>query len=130
MLKYEFYQNNIRVLGVVAILVSLGAWALDWYEVVYACPFCRVQRTVIGLLGFIMVLGWSHFIIKYFASVVGFFGAGVAMSQHFRGWVKIHKDEFTWFDPIYFDAFILSFLAMFVIIAQVWIICLRRKHGP
>ncbi|HUH37345.1 MAG TPA: hypothetical protein VL027_05300 [Spongiibacteraceae bacterium] len=129
MLRYEFYQENIRALGVVAIIVSIGAWSLDWFDVVYACPFCRVQRTVIGLLGFVMVTGTDNFIIKYFSTVFGFFGAGVAMNQHFRGWVNIHKGEFSWYEPIYLDAFILSFLALFIIIAQVWIICLRNNKS-
>ena len=87
MFHYDFYQQNIRILGVIAILVSLGAWAMDWLDVVYACPFCQVQRTVIGLLGVLMLLASSHFIVKYVASVIGFFGTGVAMMQHFRGWV-------------------------------------------
>jgi disulfide bond formation protein DsbB len=126
---FEFYQKHIRLLGVIAIVVCMGAWAVDWLEVVYPCPFCRVQRTIIGVLGAFMILGSSHFILKYFASVFAFFGAGVAMSQHFRGWVKIHKGEFAWYDPIYYDAFILSFLALFIIIAQAWIICLRRTQN-
>ena len=129
MFRYEFYQENIRVLGIIAIIVSIGAWSLDWFEIVYKCPFCRVQRTVIGLLGAVMVTGSSHFIIKYISTVVGFFGAGVAMNQHFRGWLEVHKGEFTWHDPIYLDAFILSFLALFIIIAEVWIICLRKKSS-
>lgn len=129
MFRYEFYQENIRALGIIAIIVSLGAWSLDWFEIVYKCPFCRVQRTVIGLLGVVMVTGTSHFIIKYFATVLGFFGAGVAVTQHFRGWVNVHKGEFVWRDPIYLDSFILSFLALCIIIAQVWIICLRTKSN-
>lgn len=128
MFKYEFYQENIRLLGIIAIIVSIGAWSLDWFEIVYKCPYCRAQRTVIGLLGLIMVTGSSHFITKYFSTVLGFFGAGVAMNQHFGGWLKVHKGEFSWHDPIYLDSFILSFLALCIIIAQVWIICLRKKN--
>ncbi len=130
MFNYAFYQKNIRALGGIAILVSIGAWALDWFDVVYACPFCQVQRTVIGLLGAFMLLGSSHFLVKYFASVIGFFGAGIAMMQHFRGWVKIHKGEFTWYEPIYLDAFLLSFFALLIIIAQVWLLCLRNVKEP
>ena len=129
MLRIEFYLNNIRALGIVAIIVSLGAWSLDWFELVYKCPYCRAQRTVIGLLGLIMLTGGRHFLLKYFASVIGFFGAGVAMNQHFRGWLKVNSGEFSWYDPIYLDSFILSFLALFIIIAQVWIICLSKNRG-
>lgn len=128
MFKYEFYQENIRVLGIIAIVVGIGAWSLDWLDIVYLCPFCRVQRTVIALLGVVMVTGSSHFIVKYISSVFAFFGAGVAMNQHFRGWVRVHSGEFEWYAPIYLDSFILSFLAMFIIIAQAWIICLRKRR--
>lgn len=127
MFNYEFYQENIRVLGVIAIVVGMGAWALDWLDIVYLCPYCRVQRTVIVLLGLVMVTGSSHFIVKYISSVIAFFGAGVAMNQHFRGWVRVNSGEFEWYSPIFLDSFILSFLAMFIIIAQAWIICLRKS---
>ena len=126
MFRYEFYQKNIRALGIIAIIVALGAWSLDWFEVVYKCPFCRVQRTVIGLLGVVMLTGSTHFIIKYFSTVFGFFGLAVAASQHFRGWVNVHKGEFEWHSPLYLDAFLLSFLAICIIVAQLWIICLRK----
>lgn len=127
MLQLDFYLKNIRILGCVAILVSLGAWAVDIYEYTYKCPYCRAQRTVIGLLGLIMLTGSGHFLFKYIASVLAFFGAGVAMMQHFNGWKKIHGGEFSFHDPIYFDSFILSFLALFIIGAQVWIIALNKK---
>ncbi|CRD45702.1 exported hypothetical protein [Stenotrophomonas thermophila] len=34
-----------------AVLVSLLAWAVEWSGMAYVCPYCRVQRTVIGVLG-------------------------------------------------------------------------------
>lgn len=129
MLNLDFYLKNIRILGVIAILVCLGAWAVDIFGVTYKCPFCRAQRTVIGLLGLIMVMGSSHFILKYIASVLAYFGSGVAMMQHFNGWRKIHGGEFSFHDPIYFDSFILSFLALFIIGAQVWIIILNKRSA-
>ena len=129
MFDYEFYQRNIRILGIIALVVGIGAWSLDWFELVYKCPYCRVQRTVIALLGIVMMTGSSDFITKYFVSVIGFFGAGVAMTQHFRGYLRMFKGEFEFHDPIYFDAFILSFFALFIIVAEVWIICLR-KNSP
>lgn len=126
MFQYQFYQQHIRALGIVAIVVSLGAWSLDWFDVVYKCPYCRVQRSVIGLLGLVMLSGTSHFIVKYFSTVVGFFGLSVASTQHFRGWLRVHKGEFEWYSPFYLDSFLLSFLAICIIVAQVWIVCLRK----
>lgn len=129
MLNLDFYLKNIRILGIIAIIVCAGAWATDLYELTYKCPYCRAQRTVIGILGLIMLIGSSHFILKYIASVFGFFGAGIAMMQHFNGWKRIHGGKFEFHDPIYFDSFILSFLALFIIGAQVWIIALNKRSS-
>ena len=50
------YTNNIRTIGFIAIVICLGAWALEWAGAVYICPYCRVQRTVIGILGLLLIL--------------------------------------------------------------------------
>ena len=52
---------------------------MEFTGTVYVCPYCRVQRTVILLLGLIMLLPFSrHWITQYLASVIGFMGAVVA----------------------------------------------------
>ena len=66
---------------------------MEFAGTVYICPYCRVQRTVILLLGVIMVLPFSkHWISSYLASVMGFMGAVVAVNQNFlKGRVRLKR---------------------------------------
>ena len=96
---------------------------MEFAGTVYICPYCRVQRTVIALLGFIMILPFArHWILQYLASVIGFLGAVVAVNQNFMGWVKISKGEFAFNEQLYIDPFLLSSGALFIIIGQLWLI--------
>ena len=103
---------------------------MEFAGAVYICPYCRVQRTVIALLGLIMVLPSPiarHWILQYLASVIGFLGAVVAANQNFMGWAKMSKGEFAFNEQLYIDPFLLSSGALFIIIGQLWLI-LRRNQ--
>lgn len=119
--------RNIRLLGVLAVLISLATWTMEWSGVVEPCPYCEVQRTVIGLLGVLMLLpirgSWT---LLYIASLLGALGAVTAATQHFNGWSAIAKGEFKGFLPIYANGFLLSGAALAIIVAQ-WMI-LRAIH--
>ena len=122
-LEVAFWQRHQRVLGFIAIIIGAGAWGMEFAGTVYICPYCRVQRTVILLLGVIMVLPFSkHWISRYVASVMGFMGAVVAVDQNFMGWVKISKGEFAFNEQLYIDPFLLSAGSLFIIIGQLWLI--------
>ena len=122
-LELAFWQRHQRVLGIIAIIIGAGAWGMEFVGTVYICPYCRVQRTVILLLGVIMVLPFSkHWISRYVASVMGFMGAVVAVNQNFMGWVKISKGEFAFNEQLYIDPFLLSAGSLFIIIGQLWLI--------
>lgn len=122
-LDLSVWQGRVRLLGTMAILIGGGAWMMEFAGAVYICPYCRVQRTVIMLLGLLMVLPFAHFwISQYLASVIGFMGAVVAVNQNFMGWMKISKGEFTFADPLYIDPFLLSAGSLFIIIGQLWLI--------
>lgn len=109
-------HRYIRVFAVLAILVSLATWAVDLAGVVYKCPFCRAQRTVIGLLGLLMLLpDLRHWLVRWPAAALGFFGLVVASQQHFAGWRKIHAGEFKFASQIAIDPFLLSGAAIFII---------------
>lgn len=124
----SFYVKRIHILGAFFLFVSLLAWSVDWAGVVYACPYCRLQRTVIGILGFLMIFKGLHNIFTiYVASVLGFMGAHVAAAQNFMGWLKINKGVFEFKDAIYLDPFLLSGAALFVITAQVWLLILSLR---
>ncbi|MBA4694029.1 MAG: disulfide bond formation protein B [Congregibacter sp.] len=122
-LELAFWQRHQRMLGIIAIIIGAGAWGMEFAGTVYICPYCRVQRTVILLLGVIMVLPFSkHWITRYLSSVMGFMGAVVAVNQNFMGWVKISKGEFVFNEQLYIDPFLLSAGSLFIIIGQLWLI--------
>ena len=111
------------MLGLITIAIGAGAWGMEFAGTVYICPYCRVQRTVILLLGLLMIIPFSHYwITKYIASIIGFMGAVVAVNQNFMGWVKISKGEFAFNAQLYVDPFLLSGGALFIIIGQLWLI--------
>jgi len=128
--ELDFYLDNIRILGVIAIIVGMGAWVMDWMDWVYVCPFCRAQRTVIAILGVFMLLpNTKHFIIKYITCILGFYGLHVASAQHFRGWVSIQRGDRGFLSENWWiDSWILSFFAISIIVAQVWMIFLNRNN--
>jgi disulfide bond formation protein DsbB len=122
-LEIAFWQRHQRVLGLIAIVIGAGAWGMEFAGTVYICPYCRVQRTVILLLGLMMILPFSHhWMTRYVASVIGFMGAVVAGNQNFMGWVKISKGEFVFNEQLYIDPFLLSAGSLFIIIGQLWLI--------
>ena len=63
-----------------------------------------------------------HWISQYFASVIGFMGAVVAVNQNFMGWVKISKGEFAFNENLFIDPFLLSTGSLFIILGQLWLI--------
>jgi len=127
-LDLQFWQRNQFALGSLAIVIGAGAWGMEFAGTVYICPYCRVQRTVILILGIMMILPFSHhWVIKYFASVIGFLGAVVAVNQNFMGWVKISKGEFAFNEQLYIDPFLLSGGSLFIIIGQLWLLLSKRE---
>jgi len=123
LLDLHFWYRQQRVLGVISIVIGLGAWGMEFAGAVYVCPYCRVQRTVILLLGCVMLLpSPRHWIAKYVASVVGFLGAVVAVNQNFMGWAKISKGEFAFNENLFIDPFVLSTGSLFIILGQLWLI--------
>jgi len=129
-LDLQFWQRNQFALGLVAILIGAVAWGMEFSGTVYICPYCRVQRTVILLLGIMMILPFSHhWVMKYFASVIGFLGAVVAVNQNFMGWVKISKGEFAFNEQLYIDPFLLSSGSLFIIIGQLWLIVMAKGES-
>lgn len=126
--ELQFWQRNQFALGLLAIVIGAGAWGMEFAGTVYICPYCRVQRTVILLLGIMMILPFAHhWVMKYFASVIGFLGAVVAVNQNFMGWVKISKGEFAFNEQLYIDPFLLSSGSLFIIIGQLWLLLSKRE---
>lgn len=122
-LDLEFWKKNIRAVGAVAIFLGAGAWALELFGAVYVCPYCRVQRTVILLLGIIMLLPFArHWIARYVSLAIGWLALVVAADQNFMSWKKISAGEFEWGEHWYIHSFLLSSAAIFILIAQLYLI--------
>jgi hypothetical protein len=121
-----------RVLvGLAAIALSAATWGVDLAEIVYQCPYCRVQRSVIGLLGLILLLPWyGHWLARYVAAVLAVFGLQVAGAQHFMGWAKISGGKFEWGEMWYINPWMLSGFALFIITALVLLIWRGARAEP
>jgi len=125
----ESYFKHSKLLALMAIALSILAWISELSGIVYVCPYCRVQRTVIGLLGLILLLPIAcHWLSKYSALVLGFFGAVVAANQHFMGWKKISAGTFSFNQNILVDPFLLSGLALIAITGLTYIILYKDRQ--
>ncbi|WP_448554476.1 hypothetical protein [Thalassotalea montiporae] len=123
LLDLDFYIKYRAWLGLFAVLVSILAWSAELSGLVYVCPYCRVQRTVIGLLGLVLLSPLpKHWLGQFVAAVIGFFGAVVAANQHFMSWKKISAGTFSFKENLAVDPFILSCLAMTFILFQLLIV--------
>lgn len=112
----EWLYANKRIVGALAVLISVFTWTIELMGMVYVCPFCRTQRTVIGLLGLAYLApNPGHWMVRYVATVVGAFGFVVGAMQHFRGWQRIMAGEFEWGEQWYVNSWPLSGAAMFII---------------
>ncbi|HRP71801.1 MAG TPA: hypothetical protein PK743_04075 [Luteimonas sp.] len=116
-------HRHIRLIAAFAILASLATWTVDIAGLVYNCPFCRAQRTVIGLLGLLMLLpDLRHWLLRWLAAVLASLGLVVAGTQHFAGWRRINAGEFKFAEPWIIDPFLLSGAAIFAITGLVLLI--------
>ncbi|MEM8986055.1 MAG: hypothetical protein AAGC95_04960 [Pseudomonadota bacterium] len=116
-------------LGVLAIALSVVTWAMDLTGLVLECAYCRVQRTVIGFLGLLMLLpARGDWFVVYVASVIGAYGAMNAVHMNFVGATgPLMVGKFTPEAGFQLDTFIFSGAALFIIVGQVWLLVLARR---
>ncbi|GEM71784.1 hypothetical protein SAQ01S_15500 [Sphingomonas aquatilis NBRC 16722] len=118
-------KRFLLLAGLVSILISVATWTLDLTQATYACPFFRVQRSAIGILGILILLlpYGNRFFLRYAAVAVATLGLGVGMMQNFNGgWLAMFKGTFKLHDPIWFDSTILSSCAIVIMSFQLGII--------
>ncbi|ALT00173.1 hypothetical protein AT746_19160 [Lacimicrobium alkaliphilum] len=128
LLDIETYIQNVRWVAATAIFIATAAWAVELMDWTYICPFCRTQRTVIGILGILLFFPAPlHWIARYVGTTLGILGLVVAGTQHFRGWARISAGEFSFNQPIYFDSFLLSGAALFIITGLMFLLFLADK---
>jgi len=120
--------NNRKIVGLVAIVICIVAWALELTDLVYVCPYCRAQRTIIGILGLSLMLpNPRHWINLYLASTIAAFGFFVASYQHFAGWKKLMFGKFEWGEHWYINSWLLSGFAIFIITGLLFLIWTAPK---
>ncbi|KAF1014976.1 MAG: hypothetical protein GAK31_02463 [Stenotrophomonas maltophilia] len=113
----------VRWLGAISIAISVVAWAVEWSGMAYVCPYCRVQRTAIGLLGVLLLLVRPRaLVVPYLAAVIGLFAFVVAAMQHFNGWKRISAGTFALNESWYLDPWLLSGAAMLILMAQLMLV--------
>jgi hypothetical protein len=108
--------SNKKIVGFWAIIICIFAWASELTDLVYVCPYCRAQRSIIGILGLSLLLpNPRNWINLYFSSCIAAFGFYVASHQHFAGWKKIMGGTFEWGESWYINPWLLSGCALFII---------------
>lgn len=128
MLNIDNLHRNIRAIGVLAILICVATWAADLAGYVYECPYCRVQRSVIGLLGMIALSpNPGHWLARYIAAVLAVLGTVVGATQHFNGWKKIFAGKFELGEQWYLNSFLLSGFALFIMTGLVLLFFSYRR---
>jgi hypothetical protein len=119
--------DHRRLVGAAAIALCALTWAVDLLELVYACPYCRAQRTMIGLLGLcLMMPNLKNWLVLYLSSIFAVFGLAVAAAQHFRGWARIMAGEFEWGEQWYVNSWLLSGAALAIMVGLVMLIWSRQ----
>lgn len=116
-------QKVLYTAAAVAMLISLTAWAVEWSGLAYVCPYCRVQRTVIGLLGVLLLFARpGGIVVPWLAYTSGGFGFVVAAMQHFNGWKRISAGTFSLNAQWYIDPWLLSGGAMLMLVALMMLV--------
>lgn len=113
-------KHIVVTIGILSILISVVTWTMDLLGWVEVCMYCRSERTIIGILGIIILLPAVPYITPYISYVFGFFGAQVASAQIFLD-IREHNISIM---PV------LAACALFIIIAQVLFINYLVTHYP
>lgn len=112
------FEELIYVIGLCAILISAGTWIMDLTGWVGPCMYCRVERSVIGILGIMLLLPEIPYFKRTFSILVGFFGAQVATQQIF---ILLSQNVFN-------HEFFLAICAFILIIIQMALLFKNLMH--
>lgn len=70
--------------AVLAIIMCVATWGMDLANMVYHCPYCRVQRTIIGLLGIALLLPkHKNNLLIFISFILAYFSADISGDQMF-----------------------------------------------
>ncbi|MHA6894588.1 hypothetical protein ACQUJT_10930 [Ralstonia pseudosolanacearum] len=75
---------TIKLTAIASIAISMIAWTMDLTGLIYECPYCRVQRTAIGIVGLMMLTPFvKSIVVNWSARSVAGLGFVVAAQMHF-----------------------------------------------
>lgn len=121
----DWLARNLRLLGVLAILVSVVTWWADLSGLVYECVYCRSQRTAIGLVGLIMLLpNPRQWFVRFVAVGICFFGADIAVDQMFLVIRNINAGK-----PFGLLNAVMSTGALFTLVGQAMLLFTRKPQA-
>lgn len=111
---FNWARRNLRVLGLLAIFVSVVTWGIDLAGWVPKCPFCQVQRSAIGIVGILMMfpdprVWW----VRFGGAAICFFGANVASAQLFLVFRNLTSGQPS--NPV---NLVLAAAALFILVGQ------------
>lgn len=114
--KYLNADFLVKPLAWFSIFVCISTWAIDLMGLVHACPYCQAQRTMIGIVGIILLLPCKNIVTDYFTVVFGAFGAYVAALQMFNNIFK----------SAYHEGYIYLSTCAFLILAAQLLVTFKR----
>lgn len=77
-------NRTIKLTAIASIAISMIAWTMDLTGLIYECPYCRVQRTAIGIVGLMMLTPFvKSIVVNWSARSVAGLGFVVAAQMHF-----------------------------------------------
>lgn len=118
----DWMCRNLRLLGALALLVCIVTWVVDLMGWVYTCPYCRVQRSAIGIVGILMMLSDPRlWWIRYGGLAVGFLGAHVAAAQLFLVFRNLTSGQPS--NPV---NLVLATGALFILVGQALLLWTKR----
>lgn len=121
----DWARNSLRLLGAIALAVSLLTWAIDLAGWVYQCPYCQIQRSAIGLVGALMLLPDPRtWWVRYGGAVICLFGANVASAQLFLVYRNLTTGQPS--NPV---NFVLATAALFILVGQALLLFSRKPRA-
>jgi hypothetical protein len=77
--KYHL-GKQYRYFGILLVIISLCTWLIDIHEFVEICQYCRIQRTIIGVIGLLFIIDSTALYLSI-GIYIFFVGFAVSLAQ-------------------------------------------------
>jgi disulfide bond formation protein DsbB len=116
-LFYKLIIKYFWALAIIGILIASFTWYLDLSGFVNPCAYCRVQRTMIGVVSIVMLLPIRSYLTAILQRFLGvlfvFVGASISVAQMF---LAIHDGTFPTYNSwLAMGALVFLFMQLFTI---------------